>query len=77
MPRTLVDLQAMSPYEFQNWACHQVQATPSQRMSGDMGVDGRVMISLDPVQVKQSQVGRPMIDAFETAIKRVGHSPDI
>jgi hypothetical protein len=74
MPRDLVDLEAMSPYEFQKWACHQVHAIPNPRLSGDGGIDGRVIVSQDPVQVKQSKVGRPMIENFEVAIERVGHN---
>ena len=77
MPRTLEDLDAMSPYEFQKWACHQVQATPSARLSGDMGIDGRVMISHALVQVKQSKVGRPMIENFQVAIERAGHDEGV
>jgi DNA modification methylase len=73
MPATMDDLRAMSPYEFQNWVCHQVNATPSPKMSGDRGIDGRMIVSNDPVQVKQTQVGRPDVDAFETAIKRAKH----
>lgn len=73
MPSTLDDLKAMSPYEFQNWVCHQINATPSPKLSGDKGIDGRMIVSNDPVQVKQKQVGRPDVDAFETAIERVGH----
>ncbi len=63
----------MSPYEFQNWVCHQINATPSPRLSGDEGIDGRMIVSQDPVQVKQTQVGRPDVDSFQTAIARVQH----
>ncbi|MCA1699934.1 MAG: hypothetical protein LC790_13955, partial [Actinobacteria bacterium] len=42
---------------------------PNPRLSGDKGIDGRMMLSHDPVQVKQSNVGRPMIDNFETVIE--------
>lgn len=74
MPSDLDDLRAMSPYEFQTWVCHQIGATPSLRKSGDRGIDGRMVVSNDPVQVKQTQVGRPDVDSFETAIERAGHT---
>lgn len=73
MPSTIADLEAMSPYEFQIWVCHQIGATPSPKMSGDKGIDGRMIVSNDPVQVKQTKVGRPDIDSFQTAIRRAGH----
>lgn len=73
MPRSLEDLANLSPYEFQKWACHQVGATPNQRLSGDRGIDGRMVASHDPVQVKQSKVGRPQIENFMVAIERAGH----
>jgi DNA modification methylase len=77
MPRELADLQAMSPYEFQKWVCHQLSATPNPRLSGDRGIDGRMIVSHDPVQVKQSKVGRPQIENFEVAIERGGHDRGI
>ena len=72
MPETVDDLRGMGWHEFQNWVCHQLHATVSQRKSGDMGIDGRMILTHDPVQVKQTQVGRPDVDAFETAIERGG-----
>jgi len=39
-----------------------------------MGIDGRMIVSRDPVQVKQTQVGRPDVDSFQTAIERAGHT---
>src|SRR5262249_28361472 len=51
-----------------------INATPSPKLSGDRGIDGRMIVSNDPVQVKQKQIGRPDVDAFETAIERVGHT---
>lgn len=74
MPSTLEDLEDMSPYEFQVWVCHQIGATPSPRLSRDEGIDGRMIVSSDPVQVKQAKVGRPYIDSFQTAIRRAGHT---
>jgi DNA modification methylase len=74
MPSTVDDLRSdqMGWHEFQNWCCHQLHATPSVRKSGDFGLDGRMILTHDPVQVKQKQVGRPDVDAFETAMERAG-----
>jgi DNA modification methylase len=72
MPATMDDLQAMPPFEFQKWVCYQLNARPSARLSGDKGVDGRMLVTHAPVQVKQKQIGRPDVDAFETAIERAG-----
>jgi len=72
MPGTVADLHAMRPFEFQHWVCHQLQAVPSPTLSGDRGLDGRMSLTHDPVQVKQKQVGRPDVDAFITAIERAG-----
>ena len=32
-----------------------------------------MLVSYDPVQVKQKHIGRPDVDGFETAIERAGH----
>jgi DNA modification methylase len=74
MPETVEDLTSsrMGWHEFQNWVCHQLHATPSLRKSGDFGLDGRMILTHDPVQVKQKQVGRPDVDSFETAMERAG-----
>jgi DNA modification methylase len=74
MPETVEDLTSarMGWHEFQNWVCHQLHATPSLKKSGDFGLDGRMILTHDPVQVKQKQVGRPDVDSFETAMERAG-----
>lgn len=70
LPKTLEEIKLMQPFEFQNWVMEQLIAHPSKRMVGDMGIDGR-LIDGTPIQVKHSeQVGRNVIDNFETAIKR-------
>jgi len=72
MPSTMDDLRAMHPFEFQKWVCYQLNARPSARLSGDKGIDGRMLVTHAPVQVKQKQIGRPDVDAFETAMERGG-----
>lgn len=74
MPETVEDLTSarMGWLEYQNWVCHQLHATVSFKKSDDYGIDGRMILTHDPVQVKQHQVGRPDVDAFETAMERAG-----
>ncbi len=71
MPKTLEEIKAMQPFEFQNWVCEKILARASRRMVGDFGIDGW-LIDGRPLQVKQSEnIGRNVIDNFETAIRRV------
>lgn len=71
LPMTVDDLRALKPFEFQNWVIGRINGTHSPRKSGDMGIDGYSFFVHDPVQVKQSdQIGRNVVDNFETAIKR-------
>ena len=70
LPRTLEELKAMEPFEFQNWVCKKLNARVSPKKSNDMGIDGWLFDGR-PLQVKQSKnVGRNVIDNFETAIRR-------
>jgi DNA modification methylase len=71
LPRTLEELKGMKPFEFQNWACGKLYGRASEKKVGDMGIDGW-LIDGRPIQVKQSEnIGRNVIDNFETAIRRV------
>ncbi len=70
MPKTLEEIKAMQPFEFQNWVCQKLLARSSKSKSGDMGIDGWTMDNR-PLQVKQSEhIGRNVIDNFETALRR-------
>ena len=71
LPRTVAELKVLQPFEFQNWVFEKLHGRVNPRKTSDMGIDG--WIELDcPVQVKQSEdVGRNVIDNFETAIRRV------
>ncbi len=71
MPMTIDEIRALPPFEFQNWVCQKLMARVSEKKVGDMGVDGRLFDG-SPLQVKQSEnVGRNVIDNFETAIRRM------
>jgi len=72
MPVTEAQLHALKPFEFQNWVIQRMNGTHSPRKSGDMGIDGFSFFEHLPIQVKQSGVGRPTVDAFQTAIDRTG-----
>jgi DNA modification methylase len=72
LPKTMDELKAMTPFEFQKWVIEKLHATPSKRKVNDFGVDGWLLDGR-PVQIKQSEnVGRNVIDNFETAIRRQG-----
>jgi len=72
-PTSIADLKALSHYEFQNWVVNALNGTHSPRKVGDMGIDGFSFFTRDPIQVKQSEsVGRPVLDGFQTAIRRYG-----
>ncbi|MDP1861518.1 MAG: DNA methyltransferase [Gemmatimonadaceae bacterium] len=85
LPWTIAKLEAIPPFEFENWAVIALGGVPNKVQVGDMGIDGRIfpvgtkpsdqnsMFAGDwfPVQVKQrDKVGRPDIDAFEAVMHR-------
>jgi DNA modification methylase len=70
LPKSLEEIKVMQPFEFQNWVMQKLMARISKAMSGDMGIDGWTLDSR-PIQVKQSEnIGRNVIDNFETALTR-------
>ena len=72
LPRTVEELKALQPFEFQNWVFEKLHGRVNPRKVGDMGIDGWVELDV-PTQVKQSEkVGRNVVDKFETAIRRYG-----
>jgi len=70
-PKTIKELKALEPFQFQNWVIDRIGGVSSSKKSSDMGIDGYTFMERNPVQVKQSQgVGRNIVDNFETAIRR-------
>jgi DNA modification methylase len=70
LPLTEDDLRQLPPFEFQNWVVQRLFGRVSARRSSDMGIDGYTFEGV-PIQVKQSDnVGRNVVDNFETAIRR-------
>jgi DNA modification methylase len=70
MPMIDEDLRKLPPFEFQNWVIKRLYGRISTRKTSDMGIDGYTFEGY-PVQVKQSDdIGRNVIDNFETAIRR-------
>jgi len=70
LPKSVAELKKLPHFEFQNWVCNQLSGRISDKKSGDMGIDGWTFDNV-PIQVKQSEdVGRNVIDNFETAIRR-------
>jgi DNA modification methylase len=73
LPVTVEDLKLLKPFEFQNWVIQRVHGSHSPKKSGDMGIDGYSFFEHLPIQVKQSSnVGRNVVDNFETAVERAG-----
>lgn len=72
---SVTELKKLKPFEFQNWIVNAVFGTHSPRPVKDMGIDGYWFLTKDPIQVKQSEhVGRNVVDNFETAMRRAGHT---
>lgn len=72
LPRSEEQLRALEPFEFQNWVFEKLHGRVNPRKVGDYGIDGWVELDV-PCQVKQSDdVGRNVVDNFETAIQRQG-----
>jgi tRNA G10 N-methylase Trm11 len=70
MPFAEEDLRKLPPFEFQNWVVQRLFGRVSARKSSDMGIDGFTFEGV-PIQVKQSDdIGRNVVDNFETAIRR-------
>lgn len=77
LPLSVKELKALPPFEFQNWVVQKMYARPTRRKVGDFGVDGW-LINGRPIQVKQQEdVGRNVIDNFETAMRRQGRKAGI
>jgi len=71
MPKTVEELRALQPFDFQNWVFEKLHGRVNPRKVGDYGIDGWVELDI-PLQVKQSDsVGRNVVDNFETAIRRM------
>lgn len=71
MPATIEEVKAMKPYDFQAWVVNKIHGIPSNKKSGDMGIDGWTFMQHEPIQVKQSEnVGRNVVDNFQSAIRR-------
>ncbi|MGP8124959.1 MAG: DNA methyltransferase [Nitrososphaerales archaeon] len=72
LPKTVAELKTIQPFEFQNWVFEKLYARVNPRKTGDFGLDGWLNDG-SPVQVKQSEdVGRNVVDNFETAMRRSG-----
>jgi DNA modification methylase len=70
LPQSVEQLRALEPFEFQNWVFEKLHGRVNPRKVGDFGIDGWVELDV-PCQVKQSEdVGRNVVDNFETAIQR-------
>lgn len=69
MPTTLEEIQAMKPFEFQNWVCEKLGGRVNPKKVADKGIDGR-MNDGTPIEVKQHEVSRPDFDKFAWSLTR-------
>ncbi len=77
LPKSVADLRNLQPFEFQNWVMEKLYARVNPKKVGDLGIDG-YYIDGSPIQVKQSdQVTRPVVDAMEAAMQRIGQKKGI
>jgi len=71
VPKTLDELRAMRPFEFQNYIVEFIQGVHNPKLTGEGGVDGWTVFKHYPIQIKQQEhVGRPEIQKFESAIRK-------
>ena len=77
MPRTVTELKELQPFEFHNLVFEKLHGRVNPRKVGDFGIDGWIELDV-PCQVKQSEnVGRNIVDNFETAFRRMGKTKGI
>lgn len=77
LPRTVAELKEIVPFEFQNWVFEKLHGRVNPRKVGDFGIDGWIELDV-PTQVKQSEnVGRNVVDNFETAIRRMNKTTGV
>lgn len=73
LPKTLDDLRKLKHFEFQKWVIQRVHGRHNRKKTGDLGIDGFSFLEGLPIQVKQVEtVDRPILDGFETAMRRDG-----
>ncbi len=71
LPVNINELKKLPPFEFQNWCIGALGGIVNPKKVGDMGIDGFTFMNRYPIQVKQTEnVGRNVVDNFETAIQR-------
>jgi hypothetical protein len=77
LPKTVDELRAIQPFDFQNWVFEKLHGRVNPRKVGDFGVEGWIELDV-PTQVKQSDnVGRNVVDNFETAIRRMNKTKGV
>lgn len=69
VPKSIDQLKAMEPFEFQNYVISFIQGMNNPKLTGEGGIDGWTVFKRHPIQVKQQEhVGRPEIQKFQSAI---------
>jgi hypothetical protein len=74
-PDSEADLKKLKAFEFKNWVMNTIFATQAPKSVVNSGIDGYWFFTNDPICVKQvGHVDRPVVDRFETALRRVDQS---
>lgn len=74
MKYTVEQLKKLEPYEFQKWCCERIGGKVNPKKTSDYGEDGWIYIKgkKHPIEVKQTSVGRPVVQKFESVVRRCG-----
>jgi len=66
-PVTKRHVKRLDGFQFQQWAVIQLGANISPSFTADGGIDGKFLDGT-PIEIKQTSVGRPVIQKFHSAI---------
>ncbi len=74
MKYTNEQLDRLTNYEYQCWAVRRIGGIPNPKETSDYGEDGWKYIKgkKHPIEVKRTSVGRPVIQKFESVVRRSG-----
>jgi len=65
LPRSIEQLRAIPPFEFENWAVIALGGIPNKAQVGDMGIDGRIFpVSALPAKTKTKKGETRAFDEF-------------
>lgn len=75
-PATIEEVLNLDGFMFQQWVMIQLNARINPSLTSDGGIDGTFSDGT-PIEVKQTSVGRPEIQKFESAIRNAGQQKGV